>query len=98
MHLLIIVALLSAIVGAGVGWLCRGRVLLAASVCSSIAVIAQVICIVLFGPKIEALTFDYLVGYSIYLIGPFLIVFFFPCVLAGVCIALFAPSLIKRWS
>ena len=83
MEVFLFIALFAVLVGVGIGWLCRGRAALTVAVCMAAALVAQAVIIFCAGPEIEHFTLHYLTGYAIYMVGPFLLFYLFPCVAAG---------------
>lgn len=96
MDIFLFVAVFAALVGAGIGWLFRGRVVLTAALCIAAALLAQFLIILYGGPQIEHLTVHYLIGYAIYMVGPFLLFYLFPCVAAGVTTSLLARRVCEK--
>ena len=89
-EIFLFIAFFAILVGAGVGWLSRGHLLFTILVCSGLAFLGQALVICCAGPPIEHFTMHYLAGYTLYLIGPFLLFYLFPCAGAGALVCLLA--------
>jgi len=83
MEIFVLIAVFAGLVGGGIGWLCRGRLVLTFRICIAVALVAQTVVIICAGPEIEHFTLNYLIGYAIFM-GPFfLLCYLLPCVTAG---------------
>jgi hypothetical protein len=95
MEILLFIAVFAILVGAGIGWLFRGRALLTIVLCTITASLGGALLILCTGPPIEHFTIHYLIGYTIYMVGPFLLFCLLPCTAAGVTISLLTRRLCK---
>jgi hypothetical protein len=95
MEIFLFIAVFAIVVGAGIGWLFRGRVLLIIVLCAITACLGQASVIICAGPPIEHFTIHYLIGYTTYMVGPFLLFYLLPCTAAGITITLVTRRLCK---
>src|SRR5215831_11987191 len=96
MEIFLFIVAFATLVGAGVGWLLRGKLLFSILLCAAIAFLGQALVIYRAGPPIEHFTVHYLVGYTLYLVGPFLLFYFFPCVTAGALACFFTRQSLRQ--
>jgi len=82
------VALFAILIGAGIGWLLRGRPLIAIIACVAVPSLGQV----LTAPPIEHFTMHYLIGYTLHVIPPFIAFYLWPCVAAGALASVLATK------
>ena len=96
MEIFILIVVFAALVGGTIGWLCRGRVPLTTATCALTALTGQA-AIILWGepPNAEFSLHD-LIGYVIYMGGPFVLFYLLPCVVAGLTTSFFVRKFCKH--
>jgi hypothetical protein len=74
----LLVALITVVLGGFLGWIFRGSVLPLITTCIALSLCLQLGSIFYFGPKVEEFSVHYLIGFSTYLIGPYILFFLCP--------------------